>query len=372
MKKHGNRKSEDVFQSFLDADTSRRLERVVSANDFLVAWREKHLGSALELERSKAWAKKHVEAINRLAGLIRKGAEQEEKGRVAGREYWRKEVIPAWHQAFGDKVLTRVGAFHAKHAGALGGYERDYIAGLLGVGKDIPFEFVQRYKKNFGAEFWQDESTPDDAAQPQPDDDVGVVQQGVNTPFTRCTPAPYPLGGVSKADSGPAINVSSAGVSNTDGSGFLSVMTLALVAMGGGSAATGIVGIDSAFPPGFSTLSVSATIDLSFAGRSMTVLGGATASINLTITAVLPDGRRFSAVRLVKANSAPLFWFSEVNEVQLDQVIELKGIDLQGIAGPVRVFAGVQVFSAGVGVVGSSGARMDASFIVKQICVSLE
>jgi hypothetical protein len=367
MKKQANRKAADDFQSSLDAETIRRLERLVTANNFLSVWHEKYLGKALELEISKPWMKKHVEVVNRLGELIKKGAEGERKGSLSGREYWATEVLPLWNKSFTDKTHARIADLHARHALPASGYEHEYIAGILGLDNANRLTFLARHIKTGVSRFWQDESTPQEE-----DEDTGVVRQELNPPFMRCAPPPFSMGGASKADSGPAINVSSAGVATVDGSGFVSAMTFAPILMGGGSAATGILGISSDFPSGFARLKASATVDVSYSGRAFSILGGATASINLVITVQLPDGRQVSAVRLLDAIPTAVFLPRSVSTVLRNQVIELVGIDLQGVAGPVRVFAGVQVFSAGVGIGGSSGARMDAGFVVKQICVSLE
>ncbi len=364
MKNNDNSTRDRAADEAIDAAARRQLERLVTANEFLVQWRAKHLGPAQELARAEPWITQHAAGIDHLTTLLREGAELADAGKVAGAAYWAEKVAPVWQQVFSDGVRKQIDDLHSRRAVPAAGFEDGFMTHLLDPGQGGPFDYSARHGKRGLTRLRQEPPEPGQ-------DETAVARQPLTPPFARCVAPPFSLAAVSKADSGPAINVSSGGASTVDGSGFASAMTLATIAMGGGAECAVSIGTDIDYPPGLSTLRVNATLDVSWIGRSMTVLGGATASINVALHAFLPDGRRVSVTRLLEAIPAPLLWFVDTNQFLRNVSIRTGNIAVNGAPGPVRVFAGIEVYSAGVGLVGSSGARMSANVVVKSLCVSL-
>lgn len=347
-----------------DAELRSSLARLVTANEFLTQWREKNLGPAHELLRDEPWIAEQADGVSRLAALLHEGVELERAGKTAASIFWRTQVEPLWSKVFSPDAHQRVSAASAKHRWPATGFEPQFVSHLLGLSPLDPLRYSGAFARDGVVRLWQD---PPEV----PPDDTAVVRQPLNPPIARCVLAPFQRVSAVKADSGPTINVSSAGAALVDGSGFASAMTLALIAMGGGASAAAAVGAAIDFPPGYERLRVSADIDVSWAGRSMTVVGAATASVNLTLQAVLPDGRTLGTTRVLCALPAPVLWFQDGSDLLRNQRLETGDIELGGAPGPVTILAGVEVYTAGVGIGGSSGARMSANFTVRNVCVSI-
>lgn len=347
----------------IDADTKRRLDRLVNANAFVAQWREQHLGPAAELVKAEPWIADHAAGVDRLTTLLQKGVELESAGKVAASTYWAKEVDPLWRKVFSDDLRGRIDDLHSRYTLPKTGFEGGFMAQL--VDWDLgSLDYSVRYGKHGAKRIWQDPPDP-------PRDDTAVVRQPLNPPINRCAGAPFVFGALTRPLSGPAFNDAGAGVALSDGSGFATARTFAPILTGGGASATMAVGTSFDYPVGYSTLRVSATLDVSWAGRSITILGGATASVNIVVRAFLPNSRIFQATRLLASIPAPLLFFSESTGVLLREHIEIGGIDVAGAAGTALVAAGVEVYTAAVGIVGSSGARMDANCVVRNLCMSL-
>lgn len=364
MKNIDNSARDRAADEAIDAAARRQLERLVTANEFLVQWREKYLGPAQELAQAEPWIIKHASGIDHLGTLLQEGAELSAAGKVAGATYWAEKVAPVWQKVFSDGVRKQIDDLHNRRAVPAAGFEDGFMTHLLDPGQGGPFDYSTRHGKYGVTRLWQDPPEPER-------DETAVVRQPITPPFARCATPPFTLAAVSKADSGPAINLSGGGASTVDGSGFASAMTLAPIAMGGGAECAVSIGTSIDYPPGLSTLRVNATLDVSWVGRSITVLGGATASINIALHAFLPDGRVVEVTRVLEAIPAPLLWFFDTNQFLRNVSIGTGAIAVDGAPGPVRVFAGIEVYTAGVGLVGSSGARMSGNVVVKSLCVSL-
>jgi hypothetical protein len=355
--------SDPRLDEVIEADARRRLERLANANTFIAQWRERHLGPAAELVEAEPWIADHAAGVDHLTSLLEKGAELESAGKVAASTYWAKEVQPLWRKVFSDDVRGQIDDVHSRYALPRTGFEGEFMAQLV----DWDFgdlDYSVRYGKYGAKQFRQDPPAP-------PRDDSAVVRQPLKPPINRCAGAPFTFGALTRPHSGPAINDTSAGASLADGSGFASARTFAPIAMAGGASTALSIGTSFDYPSGYSTLRVSATLDVSWAGRSITILGGATASINIVVRAILLKSRMFQTTRLLSSIPAPLLFFSETSGAFFNQHIESGDIDVAGEAGTVLVAAGVEVYTAAVGIVGSSAARMDANFVVRNLCISL-
>lgn len=347
----------------LNADAKRRLDRLVKADAFVTQWREQHLGPAAELVKAEPWIADHAAAVDRLTTVLQKGAALEAAGKVAASAYWAQEVEPLWRQVFSDDLRRQIDGLHARHALPMTGFEREFMTQLVDWDPGV-FDYSVRYGKYGAKGFRQD---PPDS----PTDDTAVVRQPLNPPIARCVGGPYEFGSLTRPHVGPAFNDTGAGVALADGSGFAVARTFAPIAMGGGASAAMAVGTSFSYPVGYSTLRVSATLDVSWAGRSIAILGGATASVNIVVRAILLDRRILQTTRLLASIPAPAFFFSESRGALLGEQLEIADIDVAGAAGTVLVAAGVEVYTAAVGVVGSSAARMSANFVVRNLCMSL-
>ncbi|MCE4554811.1 hypothetical protein [Pelomonas cellulosilytica] len=175
-------------------------------------------------------------------------------------------------------------------------------------------------------------------------------------PMRIMTVAPYERAYPDSATSGVADLHVQPSATVSDGRLSLASSAFAPVFAGGGTDSRALLGTTMKWPEGYAQLSMTATIRLDQAYLwSLTVLGGATASAELLMTASLSIGGDYARSWPLGAAVAPAIWHTELN-VPGTFTVRIDGIMLNGLAGEVDVRAGIHDNTAAVGVVGSSAA----------------
>jgi hypothetical protein len=191
-------------------------------------------------------------------------------------------------------------------------------------------------------------------------------------PMRICTVAPYEVAFPDAGTSGIAVLETNPIATRSDGSISVQSMTAAPVLAGGGTDSRALLGSTVKWPEGYGMMTLSATIRLDGASLyAITILGGATASAELLMTADLSigGGQRVGTTPLGAA-VAPLLWHTDL-DLRGTYTVSIPGIVLNGLAGEAQVVAGVHDNTAAVGVVGSSGASTLLVGQLLQICVDL-
>jgi hypothetical protein len=356
----------EKMKAQLDSDSLERAKRIAATNDWLVNWRDATLRKEIERTQSDP---RFVPVQNTLDALIKQmGAwsEVQARGGVSAQRYWQRHVEPDLARLLkGPESRMAQELFREGELGR-GGWEQEFFARL--TGRDPEKSRFQVAFDEFGARSFS-EPPPDPTPAPRPGEELGTIRQALNPPINRCRTPGFDFAVGGKADSGVAINNSFTGASLA-GSGGAGAQTQAYVVMGGGASASSMIGAQFDLPQGYETLDCSATLDIDFAGFSVAGFAGSTASVNVILRAQLPDGSVSSMTQILDAIPSPFICFRSVNRSVMDFAPAIANIRLNGVAGPVRVFAGVEVFSAAAGIAGSSAAGMNAMYTLKRLCIS--
>jgi hypothetical protein len=356
----------EKLKAQLDAESFERAKRIAATNDWLVNWRDANLRKEIERTQSDP---RFVPVQNTLDALIKQlGAwsEVQARGGVSAQRFWQRHVEPDLARLLKGPESRMAQALFREGEFGRGGWEQEFFARL--TERDPNKSLFRAAFDEFGARSFF-EPPPDPTPTTPPDEEVGTTQQALNPSFDRCRTPTYDFALGSKADSGLAINTSFTGATLAGGGGA-SAETQAYTVMGGGASALSVIGAQFELPAGCQTLACTATLDVSFAGFSVAALAGSTASVNLILRAQLPDGSSSGMTQLLDAIPSPLLCYRSVNQSVTDFELGLANVRLNGVGGTVRVFVGVEVFSAAAGVLGSSAARMSAMYTLKRVCIS--
>lgn len=359
-----------ALQSSLDEKSVARLKSVAATNDLLARWRQEHLEKAFEEMTNIPDVVQHLESTEKLIQSMQNWRQLELAGSLGAEKYWRNEMEPLWARLFKGKGGQFVRDLYKRYDLGRNGFEQNFYAALRAL-EGNRTHFRASFDE-FGLDGLEEDTKSQNAATDPDTQEVGTVQQPLNPTVHRCLTTPYQFAVASKADTGPTINTSSAGGAVESGSGFASAMTQAYIAMGGGSSASSFVGVRVEVPPGATRFGCSAIADVSFAGISIGALAGATASIDLVLRVNVGIGANFSQRCLLSAIPSPVIWGRSVNRVVRDLEVGVDDVGISSTPGPYTMVAGVEVYAAAVGIVGSAAARMSANFVIKKMCVTFD
>lgn len=354
------------LQQRLDSESIERLKRFAATNDWLVSWRDAALRDEIQRTLADPRSKTVLEATDTLIKRLGAWPEIEARGGVSARQHWRREVEPVL-----TRLLTGPEGRVARtlfREGDLGrsGWEQEFYARLAGrdpgdVRYNVSFDA-------FGAHSFSETQEPVPAPAAS-EEEVGTIRQALLPPLDIVRGPRYDFVAVSKADSALAINNSATGAT-LNGSGGASAMSQAYIVMGGGAQALSMIGASFTLPKGYERLTCSATLDVNYDAFSIAGLAGSTASANVVLRAELSDGTWSGLTQMLTAIPSPFFVWRSARDNLVDMQLDIANIDVSSIEGEVRVFAGVEVFSAASGIVGSSAARMTAVYTLKRLSIA--
>lgn len=354
-----------ALQEQIDAMGAERIKCVTDANDWLLRWREEAL--RVEIERTRAdprflrLANTSESCIKALGGW----SDQGRKSKGGAASYWSREVEPLLQRMTTGPESRLWREYHRAGGFDQGGWESEYFARLSGR-EPSRKRFKAKFDE-FGANEFADEPLEPTPVAPNPGE-VGVIRQALLPPLSRCAKAPFSFVVASKGSSGVGIN-ENATLANLEGMGFASAQSQAYVVMGAGAATLSGIGARIDLPAGYDTLACQAFLDVEYEGFSMAAFSGSTASLDLVLSVVLSDGTRLDTRRTLVAIPSPFMCFRNVALKLTDVSLNIPATSIAGAAGPVQMYAGVEVFSAAAGIVGSSAARMAALYTLKALCI---
>jgi hypothetical protein len=353
----------EALRKTLNAESAEKAKAIATTNDWLVEWREK----TLRKEQERLAASPEFQPVKTVSEALLKALagwkDVQGRGIITADDYWQREVVPhlslLQNGVEGETLRTM---FQKADLGR-GGWEQEYVARLPGTkGKDFKAMFDE-----FGLREVSDPAPP---PKPPADTETGVVRQALNPPIDLCVVAPFEFVVAAKADTGLAANTSSVGGAR-NGGGFVSAQSLALVVMGGGSHAVTMIGSSFEIPADYKTFGCTATLDVSFVTQTMAILAGSTASLNAVMRVQLSDGTSFPLAQQLSAIPSPVICYREQSRTIANLELTIADVPLNGVAGPVRVFVGVEAFAAAAGIVGSSFGRTVANFLLRRVCISV-
>ncbi len=352
----------------LEATSDARLQRFIEGMNAMSQWRERTT-KLLEAEaRSDEWLNAHLARVSDVAEAWGKGLQEQADGVRTNNEVW-KDLGPKWNAALDDVARASLGALYDRQDVSDGAG----ISRWVGALNDDPAEKLRSWRGQYsrlGLEYvFGDPPAP--PASTTPPQDVGTSRQALDEKppqLNVCQRAPYTSSNASQSRDGLAIIANRGGVDLRSGNGFIDTMTFAPVLAGGGGSVLVVMGSTVSWPKGYTSIDVTAAITWSASMRAIAVLGGATTSMELVLLVALPDGRQEILTSFLGAATAPLLFFSDVIVPPTTSTLGIFNIALDGSAGDAIVLAGIRGYSAGVGIVGSSAARVQANVRVDSIC----
>ena len=363
---------DDRHRKELERSSDIRLARFIEGMNAMTHWRDRNVNALQKEAESNEWLKQHMAQVSAVGEQWGQGVQDQDKGVRTRDEVW-KSLRPEWERVFSAESLNRLAELSAKLDLRVAGFENRLLAAAMGVEPVASSPWIAR-GNGLGVTYLE---PPEEESSPPPatgSGEVGVLRQGLGDtrpPLTVCLRAPFQLVSTGSSRDGVAVIINDGGVALADGSGFVDTMTFAPILAGGGGSVALIVGSVVTWPQGCSSLSIEASLRFSASMRAMTILGGATCSCELVLFIAMSDGRQFLSTSFIGAATAPLLFFSNVFHAITPGKLSATGIALDGTAGNAQIFAGIRAFSAGVGIVGSSLARVSANFNVDSICATL-
>jgi hypothetical protein len=360
MPNDGTPFDDSLIQDILDKEATARLARTVEALEALAARRR---SLAEKLEQNGALTD-HIARVSELTDAWGKELADMMAGKTTGRQVAR-DLMPRWDEVFSDTSRDILANAVSDAGGPVLGGEARWIADAFDLPQgDIPREWEGTFGDLGWTSLWPRNPNK------RPKEETATIEQAVMDPITTCFRPPYPFQNTTSLNSGVADMATSPSATPSSGTISLSSRTMALVIMGGGTDSTAMVGSDVSWPAGYDTLSVTADIDARSTLFAMAIVGGATASAQLVLRAILTDGRSFRGTLPLNSVIAPLIWGIERRVVDTFRVT-LGGIALNGKAGSARLMAGAHDNTAAVGVAGSSGTYSLLSATITRICATV-
>ncbi len=357
----------------LATSSDARLQRFMEGMNALTQWRERN-ANALEVEaRSNDWLKAHVALVDDASDRWGKGVQAQADSAITNREVW-KELRPLWMKAFNNESAAGLADIYSQLNLPLSGFEQHWLPSVLG-GKPQPWSTWRGTASRLGLTYVDGVDTADTPAAPPPaTEDVGTVRQALDDkPPVRslCLSAPYQNSSSSSSRDGVAVITNRGGVDTQSGSGFIDTMSFAPVLAGGGGSVAMTIGRSVAWPKGYEALTVSVAFTFNASMIALAVLGGATTSLELVVLVAFSDGRQELQTSFIGAATAPLLFGCKSDVPQTTRTLINPNLALDGTSGNAIILAGLRGYSAAVGIVGSSAARVQANFVVNSICTTV-